>query len=51
LTPQQKINKKILKINISLMGICSNCHTQEKLQKQKLSQKHSKVNKSQEMQT
>ncbi len=37
------------KIDLSLMGVCSNCHKHEKLEEQKLSQGHSKEKKSYEM--
>jgi len=44
---QNKTTILTTRINVGLMGICSNCHMHEKLQEQKLSQKHSKENKSQ----
>jgi len=38
------------RIDVGLMGICSNCHEHKKLQEQKQNQEHNKENKSQGMQ-
>jgi hypothetical protein len=38
------------RIDVGLMGICSNCHGHKKLQEQKLNQGHNKENKSQKIQ-